>query len=433
MDQPTSAVKKKETAATPGAQQPATAAPPLVRKDGGGSHASAAGSTSRDSEVRPQEKEISKARPAPEAPAPSSPTEAPKAQEPPASSAAANLQALVPMLSPPLPITPLGHDPSASLDALEEALPALTQLREDLQGTDRRLASGCLELISGWLRSDASVRAALSQAIAASGEGERAAGLAAAARDMALRDVESAKERRRSAEAELETMRNERTVEACQREAWEEKIKAREDAAAERSCLEELEKKVEAEKAQLEAKAKVLVEDRAAFKSLELKSREALRELYGKGLKKPLVTDEEGPAELLPQLVTTLEGVVNGIGPMVDGEARALSASALTRVFSHLHLRDPSVDLDALLELMDEEHCEAAAQAVKDRVEALLQKFLAIDPAPPADGAADLAARRTAQATTTLSTKGHSLRALTVPKAEEKACWSLLYRPPSMA
>ena len=38
---------------------------------------------------------------------------------------------------------------------------------------------------------------------------------------------------------------------------------------------------------------------------------------------------------------------------------------------------------------MDEEHCTAAAEDVKDQVEALLQKFLAIDPAPPADGAAE--------------------------------------------
>ena len=77
---------------------------------------------------------------------------------------------------------------------------------------------------------------------------------------------------------------------------------------------------------------------------------------------------------------------------MVEGEARALSSSALTRVFGHLHLRDPDVDLSALLEPMDEKHCTAAAEAVKDRVDALLNKFLAIDPAPPAEGTADATA-----------------------------------------
>ena len=72
-----------------------------------------------------------------------------------------------------------------------------------------------------------SVRTAWSQAIAASKEGERAAGLAAVARDVALKDAEVARERCWLAEAKLETVRNERTVEACQREAWEEKMKAR--------------------------------------------------------------------------------------------------------------------------------------------------------------------------------------------------------------
>ena len=70
-------------------------------------------------------------------------------------------------------------------------------------------------------------------------------------------------------------------------------------------------------------------------------------------------------------------------------ERPARSASAMTRVFSHLHLRDPSIDLGALLEPMDEERRTTAAEAVKDLVEALLEKFLTIDPAPPADGAAD--------------------------------------------
>ena len=67
---------------------------------------------------------------------------------------------------------------------------------------------------------------------------------------------------------------------------------------------------------------------------------------------------------------------------MVDGEARALSSSAMTSVFSPLHLRDPSTALGALLEPTDEKHCAAAADGVKDLVEALLDKFLTIDLAP---------------------------------------------------
>ena len=136
--------------------------------------------------------------------------------------------------------------------------------------------------------------------------------------------------------------------------------------------MEKLKKEVEEEKVRLEGKAKILANDRAAFDSLEERSRKALRELYGRGLKEPLVTADEGLAELLPQLVMALEGVVDGVGPMVEGEAHALSTSAMMRVFSHLHLRDPSTDFGALLEPVDEEHCTAATEAVKDQVEALL-------------------------------------------------------------
>nr|XP_020154924.1 MAP7 domain-containing protein 1-like [Aegilops tauschii subsp. strangulata] len=390
MDQTVLAVKKKkEGASVPaGTQQPAAAAPPSAGKGGDGARASLARSSSRGPDDRPQEKATSIAKPAPEAPAPCQPVEVPNAQEPPASSSAAtNPQALAMMLTHPTLTMPMSIDPSASPDALEYVFSVLTRLRDDLQGPDCRLVSGRLELASGWVRSDTSVRAALRQAVSASKEGERAAGLAAAARDAAQKEADAAKKRCRQLEAELEIMRAERAAEARARKAEEEKMKAREDAvdgrdaeleqsaraqAAECSRLEKVEKKVEAEKAQLEEK-----------------SREALRALYEKGLEKSLVADDEGPAQLLPLLVTTLEGVVNRTVPMVEGEARALSSSALTRVFSHLHLRDPNADLGVLLEPVDEERCEAAAEAVKGQVEALLKKFLAIDPAPPADGAAD--------------------------------------------
>ena len=82
---------------------------------------------------------------------------------------------------------------------------------------------------------------------------------------------------------------------------------------------------------------------------------------------------------------------MGGIGPLVEGEARTLSSAALTRVFSHLHLRDPDTNLDELLEPVDDERCAAAAEAVKGQVEALLKKFRAFDPAPSTGGAAELA------------------------------------------
>ena len=119
----------------------------------------------------------------------------------------------------------------------------------------------------------------------------------------------------------------------------------------------------------------------------------ALKSLYEKGLEKPLTTDKDGPAQLLPHLVKALEEVVEGIGPMAEAEARVLSSAALTRVFSHLHLRDPSTRLDEPLEPVADEHCAAAAAAVKGQVEALLRMFRGFvltpstgDATDPADG-----------------------------------------------
>lgn len=125
--------------------------------------------------------------------------------------------------------------------------------------------------------------------------------------------------------------------------------------ATERGRLAELERKVQAEKAELDGKAKVRAEDRTTFALLKERAREALKTLYEKGLEKHLATDGDGPAQLLPYLVEVLEKVVSGIGPMAEEEARVLSSVALMRVFSHLHLRDPAAHLDELLDPVDDE------------------------------------------------------------------------------
>nr|XP_020153814.1 uncharacterized protein LOC109739133 [Aegilops tauschii subsp. strangulata] len=163
-------------------------------------------------------------------------------------------------------------------------------------------------------------------------------------------------------------MRNDRAAEARGRKAEEEKMMAREDAVRGRDTeLEQL----------------------AKAQSLEERSCVELRALYEKGLEELLATDDEGPTQLLPHLVAVLEEVVGGIGPLVDGEARTLSSAALTRVFSHLHLRDPDANLDELLEPVDDERCAATAEALKGQVEALLKKFRAFYPVPSTGGAAE--------------------------------------------
>nr|XP_040254156.1 uncharacterized protein LOC120972727 [Aegilops tauschii subsp. strangulata] len=182
----------------------------------------------------------------------------------------------------------------------------MTRLREDLQGADPHLVAGRLELVSGWLHSDVSVRAALCQATATSEKDKQAVVQAAAAREVALKEGEAARDCCQVLEAELKTLRNERAKEARGRQAEEEKMKAREDAArgrdteleqlgkaqaAERGRLEKLKQELEMERAELDARAKVLAEDREAFQLLEKRSRVALRALYEKGLEKPLATD----------------------------------------------------------------------------------------------------------------------------------------------
>nr|XP_020171218.1 uncharacterized protein LOC109756794 [Aegilops tauschii subsp. strangulata] len=308
---------------------------------------------------------------APEAPVSGSAAEVSKAQEPLVS------QAKVTMPPPPPPTAPLAPGPSASPDVLECALSEMTRLREDLQGADPHLVAGHVELVSGWLHSDVSVRAVLSHAVATSEKEKQATAQAAAARKAALKEVEAAKNRCQVLEAEGRDAELEELAKA---------------QAAERSRLKKLEQKVEAGKADLDAKAKVLAEHREAFKLLELRARKALQSLqslYEKGLKELLATSNEGPAQLLPYLVDALEDVVSGIGPMAEGEARVLSSAALTRVLSNLHLRDPTARLDELLEAVDDKHCAAAAAAVKGQVEARLEKICAFAPAPSTGGATD--------------------------------------------
>ena len=62
--------------------------------------------------------------------------------------------------SSPAPLVPASSVPSAAV--FDQVASELSQLREDLLSADPRLAVGRLELASGWARSAASVRAALS-------------------------------------------------------------------------------------------------------------------------------------------------------------------------------------------------------------------------------------------------------------------------------
>ena len=73
----------------------------------------------------------------------------------------------------------------ASFGTLEEARAALDLLQGELQGPDCRSARGRLGLISGWLRTDASIGAAWDFAE----EAQKALGVAATARDLVQKEA----------------------------------------------------------------------------------------------------------------------------------------------------------------------------------------------------------------------------------------------------
>ena len=88
---------------------------------------------------------------------------------------------------------------------------------------------------------------------------------------------------------------------------------------------------------------------------------------------------------------TALEDVTLGLGPTAEAQAHVLSSAALTRVLTHVYLRDPGANLDELLEHEDTERSMAAAEAVKGRAKALLEKFRTFATAPKAGTAGSAA------------------------------------------
>ena len=87
-----------------------------------------------------------------------------------------------------------------------------------------------MELASGWVRSDASIWAALVQASTACDEERQAVLEAKAACDAALGEVVDVHGRCKALEDELQGLRDQLAKEACLRQEQEEGVKAREAA-----------------------------------------------------------------------------------------------------------------------------------------------------------------------------------------------------------
>lgn len=289
--------------------------------------------------------------------------------------------------SPPTPPTIVSPTPPTVLD---RAAAELDRLRQDLLGADPRLVAGRLELASGWIRSDASIRAVLVQSSTARDEEKQAVLRVKDARDTALGEATDAQGHCKVLESELQSMQDQLAEEVCICQEKEEDLKAREAVIKDQHAklnkrgdrLGALEQELEAWKAELDDKARVLAEDREAFAETEVKVRGLLKSLYDSDLESPLAGAEDGRAKLLPFMVRALEDVTLGLGPTAEAEARVLSSAALTRVLTHVYLRDPNVDLDSLLEPVSGELAAAAAKAVKGCAEALLSKFRAFSTNP---------------------------------------------------
>ena len=166
------------------------------------------------------------------------------------------------------------------------------------------MVAGRLELASGWIRSDASIRAALVQAATACDEEKQAIFQAKAARDAALGEVVDVRGRYKVLESEMQGLRDQLAKEACDRKEKEEEMKTRKAAAKDRDAklderhgrLDTLEQALEAKRVELDGKARVLAEDRVAFADLEERSCKALKMVYKGGLEKPLAGAKDGPA-----------------------------------------------------------------------------------------------------------------------------------------
>ena len=150
---------------------------------------------------------------------------------------------------------------------------------------------------------------------------------------------------------------------------------------------------MEAPRAALAEAKKVAAMERDTLSSLEARFHKARKVLFGDdpSRKAVVTTPRESPAALLPEVVAVLEDAVDGFASLVESEARSLSSSALTCVFSHLYLQDASFNLSSFLTPVDADSRDAAAAAaaVKSSVDAMLSKYLVVGPPTEAGGTGD--------------------------------------------
>ena len=127
------------------------------------------------------------------------------------------------------------------------------------------------------------------------------------------------------------------------------------EQAGERDRLTKLKEEAEAAQAALAEAKKVAAMEHNTLASFQARFHKAQKSLFGEDSSEKAVatTPRESPASLLPEVLVVLENAVDGFASLVESEARSLSSSALTCVFSHLHLRDAGFDLSSFITLVD--------------------------------------------------------------------------------
>ncbi|KAE8807977.1 hypothetical protein D1007_15658 [Hordeum vulgare] len=75
----------------------------------------------------------------------------------------------------------------------------------------------------------------------------------------------------------------------------------------------------------------------------------ALRSLCRDRFDEPLAIPKGDFVALAKELVVALEGAVVQVDKILDSDCRDLFFAAATRIFSHLHLREPGFDLGSVV------------------------------------------------------------------------------------
>ncbi|KAI5012381.1 hypothetical protein ZWY2020_024515 [Hordeum vulgare] len=113
----------------------------------------------------------------------------------------------------------------------------------------------------------------------------------------------------------------------------------------------------------------------ASFPNVDLRLRTGLRSLCGEGFDEPLATPEGGFAAFAAELAVALENAIVQVDKILDSECRDLFFAAATRVFTHLHLREPRFDLGSMILPVPTEVLHSTTEVVKGPVDALVKRF----------------------------------------------------------